>query len=172
MDARGGEAWGIGLPADCVVVRASGEDAYAVIGVAERLGAGNVHADVISLNEIVGGVLEEDAATAIAGDHVARGRGRAADETVGSEQAYTCGISYGFRAGDIGTDEVTLDDETRATEREAVTVAAGDDVASGNGCYANRDRIHAVVINAGSNAQSGSPRLFRTDKVTLNYPDD
>jgi hypothetical protein len=90
-------------------VRSGAEERNALVTVAERLGAANVYADVVSLNGIAGKVAaESDAAITIAGDNVARGRGRPANQTVVSAEAYTRVIPDSLRASDISPDEVTL----------------------------------------------------------------
>ena len=101
-----------------MVSRTAAKDADAFVPVAERFHAAHIHADVVSLNEGAGKrALEADAAVAIAGNHVARGNGRASEKNVVSAQAHTLIIANCFGAGDIYTDEVSLNHEIRAGKR-------------------------------------------------------
>src|SRR5581483_9300587 len=99
-----------------------------VLGVAQGLRAADVRAQVVAFDqvargregaeELVGrdGVLDMDAVRPVAGDDVARGRGRAADRRVAGPDYLDAidGIAARNRAGNVRADVVARDERARS----------------------------------------------------------
>ncbi len=107
----------------------------AVRAVAQRLGAGAVGADVVALDQDVGGAAFEDQTVlVVAGDDVAGGGGGAADDVADSGQLdAVLVVGQGDGAGAVGADQVAFDGVEADgagvdAVGDAVAAVAGDDV--------------------------------------------
>ena len=148
--ARGG-------PAHRVVARAA-VDQHAVLAVGQGLGAGDVGADIVPLNQVVRGarVGDQDTVAGVAGDHVEGTGCRAAQRVEGrtAEEVHAVlAVGHDPGAGDVGADIVPLDHVVlgaRVGQRDAAVLVAGDDVVRASRRPAHRvracagDDVHAV----------------------------
>src|SRR5207237_6763835 len=124
----------------------AGADAAEVIAEGER--AGHVRADVVALHDAVAGRVH---AQFIAGDDVARGRGRAADWILSiHEDAGLYAVTEGLRAGRVRADQIALylvagrvRTRIEVADAHAAAIVAGDEVAR-----AGRRAADEIIVRA------------------------
>src|SRR5262249_28838820 len=141
-------------------------------GVAVAARAGVVGADEVAGHDVAGGAGAADlsAVVAVAGDDVAGAGGRASDRVVGgggSDDHALVDVAQRARPGQVGADEVALDDIVRGVaelQGDAEVVVAGDDVAGRRRGAANRI-ARRVDADAAVVAQGGRARSVGADKV-------
>lgn len=102
-----------------------------------RRRAAGVGADVIALHQVPrgGGVDDGDPVFAVAGHHVACGRGRAANNVIGADNPYALPVGDALGAGRIGADVVAF---------QAIA-AAGPDIDAGVGKAIDGQATHQAV---------------------------
>src|SRR5207253_3192275 len=109
------------------------QEVDAVAVVAEQADAARLQADDVPLHDVPAGVVDQDAAAAVAGDEVAGAGGGAADEVVlaAADDAVE-GVAAVEGTADVGADVVPLDDVRIPSDDDADLVTA-DDVAGPGG---------------------------------------